>query len=107
MVWYSHLFQNFPQFLVIHTVKGFGIVSKAEVDVYTSINFLKICPLEAVMVTVMLLWVWEQLLEVGTVQSVLLLLQSVMTVKIIDCKGFRLQDTFYTNDLRTAMRRRL
>ena len=33
MVCYSHLFQNFPQFLVIHTVKGFGIVSKAEIDV--------------------------------------------------------------------------
>ena len=33
MVWYSHLFQNFPQFIVIHTVKGFGIVNKAEVDV--------------------------------------------------------------------------
>ena len=30
MVWYSHLFQNFPQFVVIHTVKGFGIVNKAE-----------------------------------------------------------------------------
>ena len=34
MVWYSHLFQNFPQFIVIHTVKGFAIVSKAEVDVF-------------------------------------------------------------------------
>ena len=34
MVWYSHLFQNFAQFLVIHTVKGFGIVNKAEVDVF-------------------------------------------------------------------------
>ena len=34
MVWYSHLFQNFPQFIVIHTVKGFGIVNKAEVDVF-------------------------------------------------------------------------
>ena len=33
MVWYSHLFQNFPQFVVIHTVKGFSIVNKAEVDV--------------------------------------------------------------------------
>ena len=33
MVWYSRLFQNFPQFIVIHTVKGFGIVNKAEVDV--------------------------------------------------------------------------
>ena len=34
VVWYSHLFQNFPQFIVIHTVKGFGIVSKAEIDVF-------------------------------------------------------------------------
>ena len=34
MVWYSHVFQNFPQFIVIHTVKGFGIVKKAEIDVF-------------------------------------------------------------------------
>ena len=34
VVWYSHLFQNFPQFTVIHTAKGFGIVSKAEIDVF-------------------------------------------------------------------------
>ena len=34
MVWYSHLFQNFPQFIVIHTVKGFGTVNKAEIDVF-------------------------------------------------------------------------
>ena len=34
MVWDSHLFQNFPQFLVIHTVKGFVIVNKAEIDVF-------------------------------------------------------------------------
>ena len=34
MVCYSHLFQNFPQFTVIHTVKGFGVVNKAEVDVF-------------------------------------------------------------------------
>ena len=34
MVWYSELFQNFPQFIVIHTIKGFGIVNKAEVDVF-------------------------------------------------------------------------
>ena len=33
MVWYSHLFQNFPQFIAIHTVKGFGIVDKAKIDV--------------------------------------------------------------------------
>ena len=36
MVWYSHLFQNFPQFIVIHTVEGFGIVNKAEIDVFWS-----------------------------------------------------------------------
>ena len=34
MVWYSHLLKNFPQFVVVHTVKGFGIVNKAEVDVF-------------------------------------------------------------------------
>ena len=38
MVWYSHLFKNFPQFVVIHTVKGFGIVSKAEVDVFLELS---------------------------------------------------------------------
>ena len=43
VVWYFHLFQNFPQFIVIHTVKGFGIVNKAEVDVFwKSLAFLKI-----------------------------------------------------------------
>ena len=34
VVWYSHLLQNFPQFIVIHTVKGFGMVNKAEIDVF-------------------------------------------------------------------------
>ena len=34
MVWNSHLFQNFPQFIVIHTVRGFGIVNKTEIDVF-------------------------------------------------------------------------
>ena len=38
MVWYSHLFQNFPQFVGIHTVKGFGIVNKAEVDVFLELS---------------------------------------------------------------------
>ena len=43
VVWYSHLFQNFPQFIVIHTVKGFGIVNKAEIDVFwNSFAFLMI-----------------------------------------------------------------
>ena len=38
MVWYSHLFKNFPQFVVIHVVKGFGIVNKAEVDVFLELS---------------------------------------------------------------------
>ena len=38
MVWYSHLFQNFPQLIVIHTVKGFGIVNKAEIDVFLELS---------------------------------------------------------------------
>ena len=40
VVWYSHLFQNFPQFVVIHTVKGFGIVNKAEVDIFLELILL-------------------------------------------------------------------
>src|SRR5574341_536292 len=40
VVWYSHLFQNFPQFIVIHTVKGFGIVNKAEIDVFLEFSCL-------------------------------------------------------------------
>ena len=38
MVWYAHLFQNFPQFIVIHTAKGFGIVNKAEIDVFLELS---------------------------------------------------------------------
>ena len=38
MVWHSHLFQNFPQFVVVHTVKGFGGVNKAEVDVFLELS---------------------------------------------------------------------
>ena len=38
MLWYSHLFQKFPQFIVIHTVKGFGIINKAEIDVFLEIS---------------------------------------------------------------------
>ena len=40
MVWDSHLFQNFPQFVVIHTIKGFGIVNNAEVDVFLELSCL-------------------------------------------------------------------
>ena len=38
MVWYYHLLQNYPQFIVIHTVKGFGIVNKAEIDVFLELS---------------------------------------------------------------------
>ena len=39
VVWYSHLFQNFPQFIVIHTAKGFGLVHKAEIDVFLELPY--------------------------------------------------------------------
>ena len=39
MVWYSHPFQNFSQFIVIHTVKGFGKVNKAEIDVFLELSY--------------------------------------------------------------------
>ena len=39
VVWYSHLFKNFPQFVVIHTIKAFGIVNKAQVDVFLELSF--------------------------------------------------------------------
>ena len=38
MVWYSHILKNFPHFVVIHTVKGFGIVNKAEVEVFLELS---------------------------------------------------------------------
>ena len=38
MVWYSHLLKNFPQFVVIHTVKGFDIVNKADIDVFLELS---------------------------------------------------------------------
>ena len=38
MVWYSHLFKNCPQFIVIHTVKGFGVVDKAEIDAFLELS---------------------------------------------------------------------
>ena len=38
MVWYSHLFKNFPQFVVIYTVKGFGVINKAEVDAFLELS---------------------------------------------------------------------
>src|SRR5574339_360167 len=46
VVWYSHLFQNFPQFLVIHIVKGFGIVNKEEIDVFLDLAFFFDVPVD-------------------------------------------------------------
>ena len=40
VVWYSHLFKNFPQLIVIHTVKGFDIVNKAEIDVFLELSWI-------------------------------------------------------------------
>ena len=47
VVWYSHLFQNFPQFVVIHTVKGLGIVNKGEVDVFLELSCFFDVPTDA------------------------------------------------------------
>ena len=44
VVWYSLLFQNFPQFVVIHTVKGFDIVNKAEIDVFLELSCFFVDP---------------------------------------------------------------
>ena len=46
MVWYSHLFQNFPQFVVIYTVKDFGIINKAEVDVFLEFSCFSSDPVD-------------------------------------------------------------
>ena len=46
MVWYSHLFQNFPQSVVIYTVKGFSIVNKAEVDAFLDLSWFFCDPMD-------------------------------------------------------------
>ena len=46
MVWNFHLFQNFPQFVVIHTVKGFSVVNEAEVDVFLEFSCLFYDPVD-------------------------------------------------------------
>ena len=47
MVWYSHLFQNFPQFVVIHTVKGFGVANEAKVDIFLELSCFFYDPMDA------------------------------------------------------------
>ena len=46
MVWYSHLIKNFPQFVVIHTVKDFGVVNKAEVDGFLELSYFLDNPMD-------------------------------------------------------------
>ena len=46
MVWYFHLFKNFPQFVVIQTVKGFGVINKAEVDVFLEFSCFSYDPMD-------------------------------------------------------------
>ena len=47
MIWYFHLFKNFPRFIVIHTVKGFGIVNKAEIYVFLELSCFLNDPMDA------------------------------------------------------------
>ena len=46
MIWYSHLFQNFLEFVVVHTVNGFGIINKAEVDIFLELSSFFYDPLD-------------------------------------------------------------
>ena len=46
VIWYSHLLNNFPQFVVIHTVKSFGIVNKAEVDIFLELSCFFVDPMD-------------------------------------------------------------
>ena len=59
VVWYSHLFQNFPQFIVIHTVKGFGIDNKAEIDVFLELLLFQLLKQEMARVNVDILGISE------------------------------------------------
>ena len=59
MVWYPHLSQNFPQFIVIHTVEGFGIVNNAEIDVFLELSCLEVVKQEMARVNVDILGISE------------------------------------------------
>ena len=48
MVWYSHIFKNFPQFVVIHTVKGLSVVNEAEVDAFLEFSYILYDPMNVV-----------------------------------------------------------
>ena len=46
MVWYSHLLKNFPQFIVIHTVKGFNVINEADVDIFLEFPYFSYDPID-------------------------------------------------------------
>ena len=78
MIWYSHLFQNFPQFVVIHIVKGFGIVNKAEVDVFLELScfFKEIspgCSLEGLMLKLKLQYFGHLMQRFDSLEKTLML----------------------------------
>ena len=52
MIWYSHVFKNFPQFVVIHTVKGFSIVNEAEIDVLLEFSCFAYDPMDFVILNI-------------------------------------------------------
>ena len=71
MVWYSHLFKNFPQFVVIHTVKGFSLVDEAEVDAFEEFSFFLYNPMNVGIIisgssafSLFSLYIWKFLVQV-------------------------------------------
>ena len=59
MVWYSHLLKNFPQFVVIHTIKGFSVVNEAEVDVFLEFSCFFYDPMDKEMETHSSILAWK------------------------------------------------
>ena len=77
MVWYSHLFQNFPQFIVIHTVKGFGIVNKAEIDVFLELSRFFDDPVDVGnSISTSTLFIYPEKYQVKTPETLILFCQS-------------------------------
>ena len=91
MVWSGYLFQNFLEFIVIHTVKGFGIVNKAEIDVFLELSCFFHDPAEKAMAThsSVLAWAKKQGSSRETSTSALLTMPKPLTVWITtNCEKF-------------------
>ena len=84
MVWYSHLLKNFPQFVVIHTVKGFSIVNKAEIDVFLKLscffhdpadvgNLISECSLEGLRLKLKLQYIGHLMQRADSLEKTLML----------------------------------